>query len=217
MLRAAMTFAVLFTLVSTPLVAQPCDTAATWPTGPWVGPEFGSEIEFMTTSTGVTPSGATLTLLTPLVPGEAYVIEYALPSGDVVEEHGVLSANGCSMEFDIGASAPITFARAWTANGTAPTDWIRGDVNNDGVVNVADPVHLLYLIYPNPGPVFRRWYCPAPADANDDGVLNIADALTLLNGLYNGDPIPAPFPDCGPDPTPTTEPMLSCEAYWECP
>ena len=75
----------------------------------------------------------------------------------------------------------------------------RGDANNDGVVNVADPIALLgYLFLGGAAPS-----CLDAADANDDGVLNIEDPIGMLNYLFLGGEKPKPFFEVkGKDPTP---------------
>ena len=82
----------------------------------------------------------------------------------------------------------------------------RGDVNDDGQLNIADAIAVLsYLFADAPLPP-----CPDAADANDDGQLNIADAIATLSYLFAGGTMPAPSPGCGTDPTPSDLPP--CEA-----
>jgi len=63
----------------------------------------------------------------------------------------------------------------------------RGDVNNDGDINVADAVYLLTYI-------FRDGPPPIPhvsiADANCDEVLNVGDAVYLINYVFKGGDAP---------------------------
>ncbi len=80
--------------------------------------------------------------------------------------------------------------------------FIRADANADMNVEMADAVYTLRYLYV-PGSV------PAPpcmdaADANDDGGIFMSDAIYTLKHLnVPGSPAPpAPFPDCGSDPTP---------------
>ena len=72
-------------------------------------------------------------------------------------------------------------------------DFIRGDANGDGVVDIADAVATLDSLFsPQVVP------CASAADANHDGDVNIADAVTLLVRLF--DPTAAPLPEptsCG--------------------
>jgi len=87
----------------------------------------------------------------------------------------------------------------------------RGDANDDGNRNIADAIFVLgYLFGGGPEPT-----CPDAADANDDGNLNIADAIAVLGHLFGGTgPLPAPFPDCGSDPS--EDGMGKC-VYTHCP
>lgn len=76
--------------------------------------------------------------------------------------------------------------------GSAP--FVRGDVNDDGAVNLGDVIFLLAELFAGgePGP------CPIAKDVNDDGAIDIADPIELLGFLFQGGgPPPPPFPDCG--------------------
>jgi hypothetical protein len=68
--------------------------------------------------------------------------------------------------------------------------YICGDANGDGVINVGDPVYLinyLFLFGPPPGPICK-------GDANGDGSTNVGDAVYLISHIFkNG---PAPLPGC---------------------
>ncbi len=84
--------------------------------------------------------------------------------------------------------------------------FIRGDVNGDASVNMADAVGtLMYL--------FQQSFdmrCEDVADFNDDGSINIADAIGTLYYLFVHGPV-APVPGthrCGTDPT---DDCLSCD------
>ncbi len=81
----------------------------------------------------------------------------------------------------------------------------RGDCNNDETVNIADAIALLgHLFGGKPAPA-----CVEACNGNDDTSLNIADAVKILGHLFAGaGPLPAPFPACGEDPTPS----LTCGA-----
>lgn len=80
------------------------------------------------------------------------------------------------------------------ASGNCPTPFIRGDVNDDAVVNIGDPVFILAFL-------FSQGAAPAPAeegDANGDGGTDVADSVYLLAYLFGtGAPPPAPFPGLG--------------------
>jgi hypothetical protein len=65
-----------------------------------------------------------------------------------------------------------------------------GDINGDGVINVADVSYFICYIFDD---------CPAPypidiADVNCDGIINIADVVYLINYIFNEGP-----PPCDPD------------------
>ncbi|MFN0058671.1 MAG: Kazal-type serine protease inhibitor domain-containing protein [Planctomycetota bacterium] len=76
-------------------------------------------------------------------------------------------------------------------------DFIRGDNNGDGVVNIADPVGILDYLF-----VSGITSCLDATDANDDGLSNVADPIFLLTFLFSmGAPPALPYPTCGADPT----------------
>ena len=76
--------------------------------------------------------------------------------------------------------------------------FIRGDATDDGVVNLADAINVLEVLFHGG----RVWACPDAADANDDGHVDLSDAVALLRYLFGGASLPAPQGACGPDPTP---------------
>jgi hypothetical protein len=92
------------------------------------------------------------------------------------------------------------------------TPFLRGDVNADEVLNIADAIALLsYLFLDGSYDV----PCEKSADADDTGSLELTDAVYVLNFLFLGGPEPArPFPGCGSDPT---EDPLSCASFEACP
>jgi hypothetical protein len=68
----------------------------------------------------------------------------------------------------------------------SPVDFILGDANFDGTINVGDAVHLISYI-------FRDGSAPVPyisGDVNSDGELNLGDAVYLINYIFNGGPPP---------------------------
>ncbi len=81
---------------------------------------------------------------------------------------------------------------------STPKLFIRGDCNADGTVNIADPVSgLAYLFSGAPTD------CLDAHDTNDDGQVDISDPIYALAYLFDGGPaLPAPFLNCGADPTP---------------
>jgi len=76
----------------------------------------------------------------------------------------------------------------------------RGEINQDGGINIADPIALLGYLFGG-----KSLDCLDAGDVNDDGKLNIADPIYLLGYLFGGgDPPRPPFGECGEDPTPDT-------------
>ncbi|HQF64331.1 MAG TPA: dockerin type I repeat-containing protein [Planctomycetota bacterium] len=93
-------------------------------------------------------------------------------------------------------------------------DFIRGDANQDGKVNVADAVAILRALFGGGTKLAMIEACPASADVNDDGRLTVSDATYELAYLFRaGPPIPAPFGACGPAPEGSA---LGCERF-RCP
>jgi len=79
--------------------------------------------------------------------------------------------------------------------------FVRGDVNNDAIVDIADVIYLLQYLFNNGQSI----PCPDAADPDDDGLINISDALYIALYTLAGGMAPlSPFPDCGlegiPDP-----------------
>lgn len=83
----------------------------------------------------------------------------------------------------------------------------RGDTNEDGSVTVSDAVFIVDWLFFFGTPS----QCNKTGDTNADGFFDLADIVFLLNALLGGGPpIPAPYPNCGLEPTPT---IFSCDAY----
>lgn len=82
--------------------------------------------------------------------------------------------------------------------------FIRGDSNDDGVVNISDPTFTLnHLFLGESEPP-----CLDAADANDDGRMDISDPISTLQFLFSGDYVlPPPLLAPGTD---ETEDDLSC-------
>ncbi|MDE0960135.1 MAG: hypothetical protein OSB09_05080 [Planctomycetota bacterium] len=81
-------------------------------------------------------------------------------------------------------------------------NFVRGDTNEDALVDIADGIKCLgYLFNGQPGVD-----CMARLDINDDNLIDVADPIYLLSFLFNAGAAPlAPFPDQGPDPTPSPD------------
>ena len=86
-----------------------------------------------------------------------------------------------------------------TCSSSFQEQFLRGDSNGDGTVDLSDAVTTLgYLFLGN-----ASILCRDAADADDKGTVEITDAIYLLQHLFVGGPaIPPPgISQCGPDPT----------------
>lgn len=91
------------------------------------------------------------------------------------------------------------------------TEFVRTDANDDGMFDLSDPIALLAYVFSGGATPS----CLKAADANDDGSVDISDAVAMLAALFTGGVSPpAPFPNCGMDPTPDS---LSCDSFSTCP
>jgi len=116
--------------------------------------------------------------------------------------HDDLEGNGrpCGAGIDVGA-----FER-----GGCGSDFVRGDANGEGRVDVADLISVLAYVFADGS----EPPCRDAADANDDGTIDIADPILLLGHFFDGGaPLPAPSAACGPDPT---DDALGCREYPPC-
>ncbi|MCA8961735.1 MAG: spondin domain-containing protein [Planctomycetes bacterium] len=121
---------------------------------------------------------------------------------------GTTTASGDTITAVFGETMVI--ARI-TIDVVVDADFVRGDVDGSGVLQVTDGVRILQTLFAG-GPDFP---CERAADVNDSNVIDLADAVILLTYLFQGGfPPPAPFPGCGPDGTPD---LLSCEVFAACP
>ena len=97
--------------------------------------------------------------------------------------------------------------------GIAGCDWIRGDGNGDGTMDVSNPVFSLASLFSIGAP---QSSCADATDSNDDGSFDISDPVYSLAWLFSpgAPPLPPPFPGCGSDPTADA---LGCVEYTACP
>ncbi len=82
------------------------------------------------------------------------------------------------------------------SEGIAGKEFVRGDANADGVLNISDPSFILAFLFKQGGPP----PCRDAADVDDDETINITDAVVLFRYLFQaGQPPQDPFPECGRD------------------
>jgi len=85
-----------------------------------------------------------------------------------------------------------------------------GDAKEDGTLNMTDALIVLRHLFVTGDPL----PCRKAVDANDDVRVDVSEAIAVLRFLFlGGDGPPAPFPDCGQDPTPD---FLECAGYGGC-
>ena len=99
-----------------------------------------------------------------------------------------------NLQVPMGSAQAYRTANVWKKftninENNFPAEFIRGDVNGDGHVNIADVTSLIdYLLGSNTGADINA------ADVNEDGNVNIADVTSLIDYLLSGAwPEPAPI------------------------
>lgn len=116
-----------------------------------------------------------------------------------------------SADVDVSLGAPIAVTLEPCDEVNPPLPFLRGDANNDSIVNIADGIWILsYKFRGGDAPP-----CLDAADADDNGEIDINDAiLVIYYRLLGGDAPAAPFLACGTDPSDTDrdnpEDGLSC-------
>lgn len=149
--------------------------------------------DMITLSASQLPAGATTTPALPLTgPGFVSTLCEWTPASEGTFVFGFEVVDSA---FQLSTlDVVITVAPA-----TGPT-FIRGDFDGGGVVNVADAIQIVTWLFVSGA---RSPTCVDAADANDDGQINASDVIHTLAWLFSvGSPtIPAPYPNCGPDPT----------------
>ena len=133
--------------------------------------------------------------------------EIAFTNGARVEGEGadvenILTVNGIAVHPEVARS--LVFIQAVFNIVPDVSVFVRGDSNDDAIIDVSDAVFTLAYLFQS-GDIPR---CLDAADVDDDGRLNVTDSVATLQFLFQGTRPPAPpFPDPGHDPTPDE---LSC-------
>ena len=65
-------------------------------------------------------------------------------------------------------------------------DYLRGDSNGDGVIDIADPVFTLFYLFLGE----KAPECTGKADINNDLMVDVSDSVYTLNYLFKGGPEP---------------------------
>jgi hypothetical protein len=64
-----------------------------------------------------------------------------------------------------------------------PADFVAGDVNNDGIVNIADVVYLIAFVFGG-GPYPVTW--AAAVNIDQSPIVNVSDAVYLIGYIFGG-------------------------------
>ncbi|MDO8560198.1 MAG: hypothetical protein Q7S23_04180 [bacterium] len=134
----------------------------------------------------------------------------ALPGNGTV--HAPLPRDGA---YTVLAYSAVDETGTYRISFTLSTVFVRGDANDDGALNIGDPIHIFNLLFLEN----RPFGCREAANGNNDAGVDISDGVYLLSFLFLGGPPPAtPAPACGADPDPIGSPGdLGCERYQHCP
>ena len=60
-------------------------------------------------------------------------------------------------------------------------DFMLGDVNNDGIINITDAIGIINYVLKNTPETFIE----GAADVNQDGIINVTDAIGVINKILN--------------------------------
>ncbi len=131
--------------------------------------------------------------------GDAHVAEYREPV--VVRGQQIEEAVFRLLDADLSELRVLEIveeSRDRVLEPEAP-DFVRGDANISGEVDLADAVRILNALFLGDDPLT----CLDAADADDDGAVTISDAVGMLNFLFRGadeqePPWPGPY-SCGHD------------------
>ena len=147
--------------------------------------------DFLQHGLGITEDGSTL-LVTEL--GNSRVIAIDVESHEVLAE---IATAPVPNEVGVkGGRAWITEQFGFSVQVVLlPGSFVRGEVNGDGSINVADGVAVLNHLFVTPG-----LDCLESADINNDGGIDLADPISLFTYLFQSGPPPEyPFPLPGGD------------------
>jgi len=144
----------------------------------------------ITVASGVYPQRRVY-LISPRADGEAILLEFLFGRSDPL----------CHILKGDGSVLKTLSVESWaerlvqTVNAVA---FLRGDVNADGILSMADPLRLLKVLFSTEEAFFA---CPDAADLNDDGRITVSDAVLLLHLLFEppGEPRACSFDETEDD------------------
>lgn len=110
--------------------------------------------------------------------GNTYILEFSFNSSLISE-----FSSASTISFSVTLESGYDLIQKTV---TLIPEYICGDVNNDGVVNILDIIFLIdYKFKGGPAPEIM-----ASADVNSDGVINILDIIYLIDYKFKGGPEP---------------------------
>lgn len=132
-------------------------------------------------------------------------------STDVSFQNGVAAGSLPVDNLIVVGSAPMppTFVHGVVTLDSSGIVFVRGDVNADSAINIADAVTALNYLFNG-----IAVSCVDAVDSNDDGSANVADGVFLLGFLFSGGIAPPAPNTCGADPTADS---LDCLSFSACP
>jgi hypothetical protein len=139
--------------------------------------------------------------------------DYHLQPGSPALDQG-LAESAPTTDFD-GGGRPCGNGMdigAYENGDCAPSSerFVRGDANQDGAMNISDPIALLNYLFAGEANIS----CLDAGDVDDDREVTITDGVYCLNFLFgNGKSPVEPFERCGIDPTIDD---LSCDRIASC-
>ena len=135
--------------------------------------------------------------LVETLPGTASSTIVTLPATEVLSTIEVVARDFC------GTTLPAVSCQTECL----PEQFIRGDANGDGGIDISDAIGALGYIFSG-----ATVGCLDALDSNDSGSIDISDAINVLGYIFSaGAPPQAPFGACGVDPTDAD--LLDCAAY----
>ncbi len=188
-------------LANNPVVAAPIAVVAVGVVAALnggAGPAFFQE--------GLYPNGFTVGCVYSFLGFET--IAFDPPQDVVATTYAILGEGSLGLEFVDGVLGDPPVANILVAGGASssvggvegeieivlPTESLRGDCNDDGLVDIADGIFILNALFFG-GPLGT---CAIACDVNDDGMLDSTDAMyVFLYRFLDGAAPVAPFPDCG--------------------
>ncbi len=137
---------------------------------------------------------------------------WVLESCDRIRITEMPSRDPGTIDVTVVSSVGVATAPAAYEYVGSPLEFVRGDANADGALDISDTLEILGVLFVGQPLSFR---CDKSADVDDSGGIDLTDAVAVLDGLFLGGPPPGePFPDCGAD---VARDELSCDDFPPCP